>query len=56
MASPFRCDTRHRYGRTVGRAREGDNPATYAFHYCILPHADSEHGMFGIVTALIVQM
>jgi FtsP/CotA-like multicopper oxidase with cupredoxin domain len=26
-----------------------------AFHCHILPHAESEHGMFGMVTALIVE-
>jgi manganese oxidase len=31
------------------------NPGTWAFHCHILPHAESEHGMFGMVTALIVQ-
>jgi manganese oxidase len=28
---------------------------TWAFHCHILSHAESEHGMFGMVTALIVQ-
>jgi manganese oxidase len=31
------------------------NPGTWAFHCHILPHAESEHGMFGMVTALIVK-
>ena len=31
------------------------NPGTWAFHCHILPHAESQHGMFGMVTALIVQ-
>jgi len=31
------------------------NPGTWAFHCHILPHAESEHGMFGMVTALVVQ-
>ena len=30
------------------------NPGTWAFHCHILPHAESEHGMFGMVTAVIV--
>lgn len=30
------------------------NPGTWAFHCHILPHAESEQGMFGMVTALIV--
>ena len=32
-----------------------DNPGTWAFHCHILPHAESDHGMFGMVTALVVQ-
>ncbi|HUQ80057.1 MAG TPA: hypothetical protein VM076_02900 [Gemmatimonadaceae bacterium] len=28
---------------------------TSAFHCHILPHAESDHGIFGMVTALIVQ-
>ena len=31
-----------------------NNPGTWAFHCHILPHAESEHGMFGMVTALVV--
>jgi FtsP/CotA-like multicopper oxidase with cupredoxin domain len=31
------------------------NPGVWAFHCHILPHAESEHGMFGMVTALIVK-
>ena len=27
----------------------------WAFHCHILPHAESPHGMFGMVTALVVQ-
>jgi len=34
---------------------ECDNPGTWAFHCHILPHAESPHGMFGMVTALVVQ-
>ncbi|HWH50890.1 MAG TPA: copper oxidase [Gemmatimonadaceae bacterium] len=30
------------------------NPGTWAFHSHILPHAESEHGMYGMVTALVV--
>ena len=32
-----------------------NNPGTWAFHCHILPHAESQHGMFGMVTALVVQ-
>jgi FtsP/CotA-like multicopper oxidase with cupredoxin domain len=31
-----------------------NNPGTWAFHCHILPHAESEHGMLGMVTALVV--
>lgn len=31
-----------------------DNPGAWAFHCHILPHAEGQHGMFGMVTALIV--
>jgi FtsP/CotA-like multicopper oxidase with cupredoxin domain len=31
------------------------NPGAWAFHCHILPHAEGIHGMFGMVTALIVQ-
>ena len=31
------------------------NPGAWAFHCHILPHAESDHGMFGMVTALVVQ-
>jgi FtsP/CotA-like multicopper oxidase with cupredoxin domain len=30
-------------------------PGTWAFHCHILSHAESEHGMHGMVTAVIVQ-
>ncbi|MBX3031645.1 MAG: multicopper oxidase domain-containing protein [Chloroflexi bacterium] len=32
-----------------------DNPGAWAFHCHILPHAEGPRGMFGMVTALIVQ-
>jgi manganese oxidase len=31
-----------------------DNPGAWAFHCHILPHAEGAHGMFGMVTALVV--
>ena len=34
---------------------EADEPGAWAFHCHILTHAESPHGMFGMVTALIVQ-
>ena len=56
LPAPFRCDTLN-----VAPGERWDvivhctNPGTWAFHCHILPHAESEHGMFGMVTALVVQ-
>jgi FtsP/CotA-like multicopper oxidase with cupredoxin domain len=54
--APWKCDTLNiapgeRYDVIVNC----NNPGTWAFHCHILPHAESEHGMFGMVTALIVK-
>jgi FtsP/CotA-like multicopper oxidase with cupredoxin domain len=38
--------------RFNGHATE---PGTWVWHCHILPHAENEHGMFGMVTALVVQ-
>jgi len=51
----FRCDTLgvnpgERYDVVISC----DNPGAWAFHCHILPHAEGPHGMFGMVTALIV--
>ena len=56
LPAPYRCDTLNiapgeRYDVIVNC----NNPGTWAFHCHILPHAESDHGMFGMVTALIVQ-
>jgi FtsP/CotA-like multicopper oxidase with cupredoxin domain len=34
---------------------DADEPGVWAFHCHILTHAESRHGMFGMVTVLIVQ-
>jgi FtsP/CotA-like multicopper oxidase with cupredoxin domain len=52
---PWKCDTLNiapgeRYDVIVNC----NNPGTWAFHCHILPHAESEHGMMGMVTALVV--
>src|SRR5689334_12317463 len=53
--APWKCDTLN-----VAPGERWDvivhctNPGTWAFHCHILPHAESDHGMFGMVTALIV--
>ncbi len=56
LPAAYRCDTLNiapgeRYDVLV----KANNPGTWAFHCHILSHAETEHGMFGMVTALIVQ-
>ena len=52
----FTCDT---LGVNPGERWDAiitcDNPGAWAFHCHILPHAEGRDGMFGMVTALIVQ-
>jgi FtsP/CotA-like multicopper oxidase with cupredoxin domain len=52
----FRCDT---LGVNPGErwdvVIDCTEPGAWAFHCHILPHAESEHGMYGMVTALVVQ-
>jgi len=53
---PWKCDTLNvapgeRWDVIVDCTR----PGTWAFHCHILPHAESDHGMFGMVTALVVE-
>ena len=52
----FRCDTLgvnpgERYDVVI----DCDNPGAWAFHCHILTHAEAMEGMFGMVTALIIQ-
>ncbi|MBF6605329.1 MAG: multicopper oxidase family protein [Chloroflexi bacterium] len=54
-SAAFRCDTLgvnpgERYDVVI----DCDNPGAWAFHCHILTHAEGQHGMFGMVTALIV--
>jgi manganese oxidase len=56
LPQPYLCDTLNvapgeRYDVLV----DCDNPGVWAFHCHILTHAESAHGMFGMVTALIIQ-
>ena len=54
--APWRCDTLNiAPGERWDVLVKATNPGTWAFHCHILPHAESEHGMFGMVTALVVQ-
>jgi FtsP/CotA-like multicopper oxidase with cupredoxin domain len=54
--SPWKCDTLNvAPGERWDVIVACDKPGTWAFHCHILPHAESEHGMFGMVTALVVE-
>ncbi|HET9683416.1 MAG TPA: multicopper oxidase domain-containing protein, partial [Gemmatimonadaceae bacterium] len=56
LPMPFRCDTLNiSPGERWDVIVNCNNPGTWAFHCHILPHAESDHGMYGMVTALIVQ-
>lgn len=56
LPQPFTCDT-----LTVAPGERwdaiviADEAGVWAFHCHVLPHAESEHGMHGMVTALIVE-
>lgn len=52
---PWKCDTLNiAPGERYDVIINCNNPGTWAFHCHILPHAETEHGMFGMVTALVV--
>ncbi|MEK7277616.1 MAG: multicopper oxidase domain-containing protein, partial [Chloroflexota bacterium] len=56
LTQPYKCDTLNvapgeRYDVLV----TCDEPGVWAYHCHILTHVESAHGMFGMVTALIVQ-
>lgn len=54
--APWKCDTLNvAPGERWDVIVDCNNPGTWAFHCHILPHAESDHGMFGMVTALIVK-
>jgi FtsP/CotA-like multicopper oxidase with cupredoxin domain len=56
LASPFLCDT---LGVNPGERWdviiECEEPGAWAFHCHILPHAEGHDGMFGMVTALVIE-
>jgi FtsP/CotA-like multicopper oxidase with cupredoxin domain len=53
--APWKCDTLNiAPGERWDVIVDCNNPGTWAFHCHILPHAESQHGMFGMVTALVV--
>jgi FtsP/CotA-like multicopper oxidase with cupredoxin domain len=56
LPMPYKCDTLNiapgeRWDVTI----VCDEPGVWAYHCHILTHAESAHGMFGMVTALIIQ-
>jgi manganese oxidase len=56
LAAPMRCDTLNvAPGERWDAVVHCTSPGTWAFHCHILPHAESDQGMFGMVTALVVQ-
>lgn len=54
-SAAFTCDTLGvNPGERWDAVVECDEPGVWAFHCHVLPHAEGRHGMFGMVTALIV--
>jgi manganese oxidase len=54
--APWKCDTLNvAPGERWDVIVNCNNPGTWAFHCHILPHAESNQGMFGMVTALVVK-
>lgn len=54
--APWKCDTLNiAPGERWDVIVHCTSPGTWAFHCHILPHAETDHGMYGMVTALIVQ-
>ena len=53
---PWKCDTLNiAPGERWDVVIEPTEVGVWAFHCHILPHAEGEHGMFGMVTAMVVQ-
>ena len=56
LPAPFRCDTLNvAPGERWDVLVKANNPGTWAFHCHILQHAETPHGMFGMVTVLVVE-
>jgi FtsP/CotA-like multicopper oxidase with cupredoxin domain len=54
--APWTCDTLSvAPGERWDVVDNGNNPGTRAFHCHIRPHAETEHGTFGMGTALVVE-
>lgn len=55
IPQPYQCDVLNvAPGQRFDVLIEANEPGVWAFHCHILTHAESPHGMFGMVTALIV--
>jgi len=55
LPAPWRCDTLNiAPGERWDVVVNCKSPGVWAFHCHILPHAESDHGMFGMVTAVVV--
>lgn len=53
---PWKCDTLNiAPGERWDVIVHANNPGKWAFHCHVLTHAESEHGMFGMVTLMIVE-
>ena len=56
LAQPYKRDTVHiEPGARMEAIVEATELGVWAFHCHVLSHAESQHGMFGMVTALIVE-
>jgi FtsP/CotA-like multicopper oxidase with cupredoxin domain len=56
LSQPYKCDTLNiAPGERWDVIVTCDEPGVWAYHCHILSHAESAHGMFGMVTALIIQ-
>ena len=56
LPQPYKCDTLNvAPGQRFEVMIVPDEPGVWAFHCHILSHAETERGMFGMVTALIVE-
>ena len=56
LPAPYLADTIHvAPGERIDTLVECQTPGAWAFHCHILTHAESAHGMFGMVTALVIQ-
>ena len=56
LPQPYMCDTLNiAPGQRFDVIVEATEVGVWAFHCHILSHAESEHGMFGMVTAMIVE-